>query len=1161
MNLFKKSKSRATRFVAGLIGVAMAFALVIGGAVAPAQAALSSTQVDAIISLLTSFGADAATITNVRTSLQGGTPTGTGSTGTVGTGYTFTRNLTVGDTGEDVKQLQMILNQDASTQIATSGVGSAGNETTYFGGLTKEAVIKFQNKYASEVLAPVGLAVGTGFVGASTRAKLNMLGGTSTGTGTTGTGTTGTGTGSVVIPSGSGLRVSLASDSPNFTALVAGQAIGELGKFTFVNPTAAPIKVTNIGFQRVGSSADSTLSNIYLFNGGMRITEAGGLSNTVFSYNDSTGIFTVPAGGTVNISVRSDIAVATAGQQVGVQLNSVTTDAALDSSVSLPITGGVQTISSASLGTVTMTYNGPSNAIDNPANDVRVFEASTVVGTHAVNLSSIAFENRGTSDDGDLVNVRLYIDGVQVGAPVTQFTNKRATFDMSSNPVRLETGTRIIKVLADIVDGSSYTYDVQLRRAADIMAIDAQLGQAISVSAPISAGTANNTIAAGSISVSRATDSPNSNVTVGATNALWSKFLVRATGEDVKVEAITVDVDTTAGDGMDNVKVFVNGSQVGSTKDVGSTGSETGTEFTFGSSFVAKAGVDTIVEIYGDAKEADATDFSASDTVVVGFSIAAADTEGMSSGNTVSAVSVVDGFSRTIASTSTSASKASGFGDQTYVAGKNNIRIGSFTLSAGATEGINVNTVVVELSSTEAATITNLMLKDSNGAQLGTTKASPSTSNSFSVNFNIPASGTKTIDVYADIKSGADAGSLVATIDTTTGGTGATTANSSTIGSDLDLQTITVGSGTLTVAVNSGSTPDDYVAIAGASEVKVGSFRFTAQNSNFIVQEVKIKIPADAATSVSSVILKWDGGSSLPQSLTLSSGALTHATATFAGLTFEIPKNEAKDLEVYVSIPTIASAGANISGKAISALIDANEGFKAIDGAGTADTEAAGSDLNSAATSGKGTVIVRQSVPRLAAGTAPNATLSAGSNKVLGRVDISADSSGVVGWKKISFTVSKTSALTLGATSTVALWDVTGGANTQVAGSFGTTTGSLVGGLDSLVNLTSGNLTFVATNEEEIPAGTTRTYELRGTVGAIASGANNIDVSIANPSTSVSTDTASNIGITVASTPSLTWSDHSSTVSAVHSVSTSDWTNDYLIKTLPLTIGSRSVNF
>lgn len=89
--------------------------------------------------------------------------------------FLITKSLKLGDSDNEVLILQKFLNSRTETKIANSGAGSPGNETFYFGQLTKAAVIKFQELYKDEILAPVGLIRGTGYFGEMSRKKANIL--------------------------------------------------------------------------------------------------------------------------------------------------------------------------------------------------------------------------------------------------------------------------------------------------------------------------------------------------------------------------------------------------------------------------------------------------------------------------------------------------------------------------------------------------------------------------------------------------------------------------------------------------------------------------------------------------------------------------------------------------------------------------------------------------------------------------------------------------------------------------------------------------------------------------------------------------------------------------------------------------------------------------
>jgi len=81
----------------------------------------------------------------------------------------FNQNLSFGMENEQIRCLQELLKKQGK-EIYPQGL-----VTGYFGPLTQAAVIRFQERFAEEILYPLDLTSGTGFVGQMTRAKLNGL--------------------------------------------------------------------------------------------------------------------------------------------------------------------------------------------------------------------------------------------------------------------------------------------------------------------------------------------------------------------------------------------------------------------------------------------------------------------------------------------------------------------------------------------------------------------------------------------------------------------------------------------------------------------------------------------------------------------------------------------------------------------------------------------------------------------------------------------------------------------------------------------------------------------------------------------------------------------------------------------------------------------------
>ncbi len=1106
-------------------GLAMATSMLSLAPMAQA-AALTSAQVQSILSLLSSFGASSTVIANVQASLTGGTPSSTTTT-TNSSSCSFTMSLTIGSRGSDVTCLQ--------NALIAGGYSIPAGATGYFGGETKAAVIAWQKA--------AGVTPAAGYFGPISRAAFNLGGSSSTTTTTTTT------TGGTTTVTGTGLKISLSPTSPNGTVLVAGQGIGDLGDFVFTNPTASPINVTGLTFNRTGISNDATLANVYLFNGGTRITDSAGVSAGQFSYSNAAGLFTVPAGGTYTVSVRSDIATGTSGQQIGVSLVSATSSGTLDPSVSFPIAGGYQTISAANLATVSygQTVTPANNTTISPQSSYPVWQDTVSVSTNPVKLESMQFTNLGSIDPQYLTNLALYVDGVQVGSTIPAMTGQTVTFDLSASPVLLSEQSHVIKVLANVTGGAARTIQFSVQRSSDGMFVDSQLNQPVTPTSngnntfsAVNAGqvTINSVSGTSGVSVSLDPSSPNQNVAVGATSVNWATFDMLASGENTKVSDLYVYATDTGGGagGLQNGKIMVNGVQVGSTKNIGDSLAND-TDFSLGSSLILPAGQSTTVSIYADAKDTTGASLPNNSTVVVTLAAGSSNAQGQSSLQSANVPSVAtSGYTISVTNSTLAATQYTGYGAQTIVPGTTNAKLGSFTLSTGSTEGVTVNTIDVTFTQSMTSTITNLTLKDdATGNTLGTIITTPSTSNSFAVNYDIPASSSKTIDVYGNVLSNAGLGTITASVGTGTTGSGDTTGTQASVGSAVALQNITLGAGSLAVSRGAGD-PVSNLILAGASQVQVGQFSFAANNSAYTVQNLAILVPNGVATSVSNVTLNYTDVNGNTQTATQPlqvNSSMAYATAVFNGLTMYVPSNSTSNLNVFIGTPTIASGAT--SGAAINVSLDtANDtNFRAINSAGVPLTT-----VNSGVSiASGGTFYVHKSIPTFATIQPTSLTPSTGSP--LYKFSISADPAGAIDWSHLVFNIATSSGVTV---SNLYVANDSSGQNlldnTNGAAPMGTFT----------VNLLNNS---TQPTYQQVAAGSTQTYDLYGTVSGWPTGAS-LTVSLAADGSHAAENTAAG---QTSGGANIVWSGLSA---SQHATSTSDWSNGYLLKNLTSTAVSYS---
>ncbi len=908
--------------------------------------------------------------------------------------------------------------------------------------------------------------------------------------------------GATPTPSGS-LSVSLASDNPAAGTILETQSLADLAHFSVSGSGV----VTSVELQRLGVSGDTTVSDVYLFVNGARVSDAGNVSTGKVTFSNGNGLFTAPA----TVSVRATIADNTSGQTLGFAITKINGMSVSASGNLFTIAANPSTLATLAVGSAT----GPGNF--DPQNDVNVWQSNFTVANENVWLKRLTIREIGSIDNAHVRNLRLFVDGVQVGTASGLDVDGYATFLVNT---KMLSGTRLVKVVADVVGGSSRTMQFSLRGYYDVDAVSENYSVGVKATGTFPVSAASSTIGSASVSVIKAADSPAGDVVDDASDVVLGRFTATAYGEGIKVETLTVMASTsdTTIASLRNVRVLINGQQYGSTSTVTTNPSATGTAYTV--NYTLQPGTSATIEVRGDIYDNDGTDnTSAGDTVNVSLKVGSSNGQGVTSATLVNVPTATQASNTlTVRSGSMTLAKYTAYANQSVVVPNSNLKLGAYVLSGGSAEDINVNTINVGFNAGDqftASTLSNVVVKVTNSSGGLVLQTSPkstvssSASSSYSVNFTLPKNTSYYVEVWGSVSSFTVAGGndTMAT-DLSVSGTSASSASTVT-SSVVAGQTLTAATGSVTSAV-SGAMPVAKI-VAANSTADAAAWDFTATSDTFTIYEMVLDMDnTNAAAAVSNVSI-YDGAS------LVASAPLSGASVSFTGLNITVPNNDTKTLTAKVTYGNVGVGAASSSLNAVMNL----ESFKARDSVGNITTSTTERQGNA--------IYVHKSYPSIAAVSLPSTVLVPG-EVTMSKFNLTANGN-TVGLIQIIWNVSKATDTVLASASTSGKLFIDGNDVTSLG--YFTSTG--VGN-----GQTAGSVTFIFTNEYQVSSGTTKTVELKDTVSSIGTTGSLVTQLLVGNSTAAVGNASSSF-----STAKLVWTDRSA---SSHSETSADWFNDNLIK-------------
>lgn len=696
------------------------------------------------------------------------------------------------------------------------------------------------------------------------------------------------GTGSVVVPTGSNVTVALASDTPVAMTVPDGTIYNPLLKFNVTASADGDAQLTGVTITRGGFIANTNVTGVSVWDqNGMR---HGSILTALTSDGMGTISFTgepivIPAGQTRSVTVAANISgdanSATVNFSVAGSAHLAFTNSPSVNGV-FPIMGNTMSVvdGSSSVGAVQVDAqpsvgNGASTdagnlEVGNAQMEVAKFNFSETSSREDIQVRQLTFYVEGDINEAtDLANFTVYgPDGVALGS-AARATNRYVTVNFTS-PYTIPQGqNRNLTVKVDATGGANRWFRLQLQNDYDVLVRGVTTGANV---LPVDGdgGSWTSEVSAngyfkmkqGELTIVRNSASPTGNLTLGATNVELARFDITANGENLELQKFALAtskffVFTGNLSIVDmNGTVYYTGT-ANATTTYNTSGLTTQTSF---SNYISlTAGQTKTLKVMGNVNS---NSYASGQTIQITLgNFYARRLNSLDYTNVATGGQAANGLN--IGTSSLTITKHATPSDPNSIApGTQDATFATFVVSnqAAGSEDVRLNSVNVTINGnqyTSAATqMTNLKLWDLSGTtpvQLGSTRSSvASTSNSFSINWTIPANQSKVLGVSATFNSSIPSGAIYyATLaDGNVVGTGLSSNNSyDAPAADTNGQMNSMAAASVRAYFESNSNNNSKIATAGTQGFEVGSFRFEVLNEDVQLYKFAVTVSTTAATT------------------------------------------------------------------------------------------------------------------------------------------------------------------------------------------------------------------------------------------------------------------------------------------------------------------------